>query len=202
MGVVVSELLDAVLQAILFLLIPFLWWLMTARKSEGFLPWMGFRKVHHTGRWLCTALGTVLAVTAYGILTSALMAAYSEGITAAGSSFAGMGMAALPAVIVYSFIRTGFSEEFLFRGFLLKRISRRWGFIVGNTVQALLFGALHGIPFGLATHRIPVTVLLTLLPGALGWYFGWLNEKRCGGSVVPSWLLHGLMNTVVACLAL
>lgn len=88
-----------------------------------------------------TALGTVLAVTAYGILTSALMAAYSDGITAAGSSFAGMGMAALPAVIVYSFIRTGFSEEFLFRGFLLKRISRRWGFIVGNTVQALLFGA-------------------------------------------------------------
>lgn len=202
MGAVGLELLGAVLQAILFLLIPFLWWLMTARQSEDFLPWMGFKRIRHTGRWLYTVLGTVLAVTAYGMLTSAIMAVYSDRITAAGSSFAGMGMAALPAVIVYSFIRTGFSEELLFRGFLLKRISRRWGFIVGNTVQALLFGALHGIPFGLATHSILVTALLTLLPGAFGWYVGWLNENRCGGSVVPSWLLHGLMNTVVACLTL
>lgn len=202
MGAVGLELLGAVLQAILFLLIPFLWWLMTARQSEDFLPWMGFKRIRHTGRWLYTVLGTVLAVTAYGMLTSAIMAVYSDRITAAGSSFAGMGMAALPAVIVYSFIRTGFSEELLFRGFLLKRISRRWGFIVGNTVQALLFGALHGIPFGLATHSILVTTLFTLLPGAFGWYVGWLNENRCGGSVVPSWLLHGLMNTVVACLTL
>lgn len=152
--------------------------------------------------WLYTVLETALAVAIYGMMTATLMAVYGDGITAAGSSFAGMGIAALPAVVVYGFIRTGLSEELLFRGFLLKRISKKWGFAVGNTVQALLFGAMHGIPFGLATQRLLVTVLLTLLPGALGWYFGWLNEKKAGGSVVPSWLLHGLINTVVACMSL
>lgn len=202
MEMFVSELLGAVLQAILFLMIPFIWWMLTARRSEGFFAWLGLKKIHHTGKWLHTAIITVLTVAVYGMLMSLLMSVYSDGITAAGSSFAGMGMAALPAVIAYDFIRTGFSEELLFRGFLLKRISEKWGFAVGNTVQALLFGALHGIPFGLATHRVLVAVLLTLLPGALGWFSGWLNEKRYGGSVVPSWLLHGIMNTVVACLSL
>ncbi len=60
--------------------------------------------------------------------------------------------------------------------------------MIGNTVQALLFGLLHGIPFGLATKNVAVTILLTLLPGAFGWFQGWRNEKRFNGSVIPSWL--------------
>ncbi|MCI7100411.1 MAG: CPBP family intramembrane metalloprotease [Lachnospiraceae bacterium] len=138
----------------------------------------------------------------YGVLTTILMTAYSDGITAAGSSFAGMGISALPTVFVYGFVRTGLSEELFFRGFLLKTISSRWGFAAGNTIQTVFFGALHGIPFGIATHNILVTIMLTLLPGAFGWYQGWLNEKRCGESIVPSWLLHGTINTIVACLSL
>jgi len=69
-------------------------------------------------------------------------------------------------------------------------------------VQALCFGLLHGLPFGLVTGSVPVMVILTLLPGAFGWYQGWLNEKRCGGSILPSWLLHGIMNSLIACLSL
>ena len=90
----------------------------------------------------------------------------------------------------------------MFRGFLLKRIGNRFGFATGNLIQAVLFGLLHGLPFGMVTHNILVTVLLTILPGAFGWYQGWLNEKRCGGSILPSWLLHGTMNFIVTCLSL
>ena len=131
-----------------------------------------------------------------------LITMYSDSITAAGSNFAGMGILAIPAVLVYGFVRTGLSEELFFRGFLLKRVSSKWGFAIGNTVQAILFGAVHGIPFGIATHNIFVTIMLTLLPGMLGWYQGWLNEKRCGESIIPSWLLHGTINAIVACLSL
>lgn len=55
-----------------------------------------------------------------------------DGITEAGSSFTGMGEQALPAIVIYAFIRTSLSEEIFFRGFLLKRIGKRFGFIAGN----------------------------------------------------------------------
>ena len=125
-----------------------------------------------------------------------------EGVTAAGSQFAGEGLKAIPAVFFYAFLRTALSEEILFRGFVLRLIRNKAGFTAGNTVQALLFGLVHGIPFGIITNSILAFVLLTMLPGLFGWYQGWLNEKQCEGSIVPSWLLHGSINFITAVLSL
>ena len=149
-----------------------------------------------------TLTGVVLAAALYCVLTYLCVYLISDQITVAGSQFAGMGLNGIPLALMYGYIRTGLSEEIVFRGFILKRIQNRFGFIIGNTVQAILFGLLHGIPFGLVTQNIFVVVCLTILPGAFGWYQGWLNEKRCGGSIVPSWLLHGTMNFLVTCLSL
>ncbi len=202
MDIFIQELIGALLQAVLFAFIPFIWWLVSVRKREGFFSWIGFKRIQFNGKCGITLLVTVCAVACYGLLTKLVVESVPEGITTAGSNFAGMGVAALPAVFVYGFIRTGLSEEIVFRGFLLKRISSRWGFTAGNIIQALLFGALHGVPFGLATQNVWITVIMTLLPGAFGWFQGWLNEKRAGGSIIPSWLLHGIINTVVAALSL
>lgn len=198
----VEELLGAILQLLLFSLIPFIWWLITARKKESFFNWIGIKKIKHEKSILCTFIITFAVVLVYGVGTSLFIIGFFGKVTVAGSNFAGKGLVALPAVLAYGFIRTGLSEEVLFRGFLLKRIGDKFGFIIGNTVQATLFGIMHGIPFGMVTHNILVTVFLTILPGALGWYQGWLNEKRCGGSIISSWLLHGTINVVVACMSL
>ena len=101
-----------------------------------------------------------------------------------------------------AFVRTALSEEILFRGFLLKRIQNRTGFKMANAIQAILFGLMHGLPFGLTTKSVGVFLLLTILPGLFGAYQGWLNEKRCNGSILPSWLLHSCMNLVTAMLSL
>ena len=93
-------------------------------------------------------------------------------------------------------------EEILFRGFILKIIQNRFGFMTGNTIQALIFGLMHGIPFGLVTKNVAAFFLLTLIPGLFGWYQGWLNEKECRGSIIPSWLLHGCINLLTAILSL
>lgn len=37
--------LNALFQVVVFTAIPFLWWLVTARKKENFLKWIGFKKV-------------------------------------------------------------------------------------------------------------------------------------------------------------
>lgn len=127
---------------------------------------------------------------------------FSGAITTAGNQFAGKGLIAVPAAVAYAFIRTGLSEEIVFRGFLLKRIKSKFGFHAGNLVQALVFGLLHGLPFGFAAHSLLAGILFTLLPAALGWYQGWMNEKRCKESILPSWILHGTMNFIVTCLSL
>lgn len=68
---------------------------------------------------------------------------------------------------LYAFLRTALSEEILFRGFVLKAIKNKAGFYAGNTVQALIFGLLHGIPFGLVTKSILALVLLHCFPVSL-----------------------------------
>ncbi len=202
MELLFSELVGAMMQLMMFAMIPFVWWLVTARKKAGFFSWIGLKKIRHEGKWMTTGLIMIAAIAGYTGLTGLIVSRYSEGITMAGSGFAGKGAVAIPAILAYGYIRTGLAEELLFRGFLEKRISSKFGFAVGNAIQALLFGAIHGVPFGMATGSVFVTILMTILPGMFGWFQGWLNEKRCGGSILPSWLLHGTMNTIVALLAL
>ena len=198
----INEMVGAILQVLLFAVVPFIWWLITARKKENFFKWIGLKKITHEGNALVTVLLSVAVFLIYGCATTFLTKAFSGDITSAGSNFAGKGLSYIPEALVYGFIRTGLSEEILFRGFLLKRFANKFGFIPGNIIQAILFGLMHGLPFGLASGKILVAVLLTLLPGAIGFYMGWINEKKCGGSIVPSWLMHGITNTLVTCLSL
>ncbi|MBP5623454.1 MAG: CPBP family intramembrane metalloprotease [Lachnospiraceae bacterium] len=201
-GMFVNEFIGALVQLLLFSLIPFIFWLIFGRKKENFFKWIGLKKIKHQGKPWVTLCAIVAATGLYIGITIAVLGFLPEGVTTAGSDFAGKGFIAFPAVLAYGFIRTGLSEEVVFRGFLLKRFAEKFGFVAGNTIQAVLFGLMHGVPFGLATHNIPVAIVMTLLPGAFGWFQGWMNEKRFGGSIVPSWLLHGTINVIVAALSL
>ncbi|MDO5122716.1 MAG: CPBP family intramembrane metalloprotease [Erysipelotrichaceae bacterium] len=193
----VNELIGAAAQVLLLSLIPFIVWYVANRKTESFFSWIGLKKPV-CGNPAETVLTAVVIALLYMGAVFTLTRKLPEGVTTAGSQFAGEGLRAVPAALCYAFIRTALSEEILFRGFILKQLQNKFGFITGNTVQALLFGLLHGIPFGLITKSVLTFVLLTLLPGLMGWYQGWLNEKQCGGSIVPSWLMHGCVNLITA----
>ena len=160
----INEMIGSVVQVMLFSFLPLAVWFITARKRESFLSWIGLRKpvCRNTPLSVLTAVAaTILYICATYICIKML----PEGVTAAGSQFAGEGLKAIPAVFFYAFLRTALSEEILFRGFVLKAIKNKAGFYAGNTVQALIFGLLHGIPFGLVTKSILALALLTLLPG-------------------------------------
>ncbi|MCQ2529151.1 MAG: CPBP family intramembrane metalloprotease [Saccharofermentans sp.] len=202
MNTFISELVGAVGQVVLFALIPFIWWLITARKKENFFKWIGLKKVKSNGGLLKAVVIAVIALIVYGFMTNFLANKFAGDVTTAGSGFAGKGMAGIPLAFVYGLIRTGLSEEILFRGFILKRISGKFGFMAGNVIQAIAFGLVHGVPFGAATHNVGVTVALTILPAIVGFILGWVNEKKASGSIVPSWMLHGITNVIVTCMAL
>lgn len=195
-----NALLTAVIQVLAFTLVPFLWWFVTARKREAFLNWIGLRMplTQQPGR-LALAMGAVVLL--FVILSAVMIPGLVPDESLAASSFAGIGSRALLPAILFAFVQTALSEEILFRGFLGKRFSNRFGFAAGNTLQALLFGLLHGVMFFSVTTPLNATVIVAFT-GLIGWAMGYLNEKLAGGSILPGWLLHGLSNLLPALAAL
>lgn len=187
---------SSILQIVLLSLLPFIWWLITARKKENFFRWIGFK-----GCKFGKLLGLIALLT---LLTFAALVApvyLLRDIGTAASQFEGLGAAGIPAALVYAVLQTSLSEEIFFRGFLLKRIANKFGFAAGNIIQAVLFGLLHGAM--LFTKTGPLTAAaVTLLTGGAAFAFGWLNEKKADGSILPSWFIHALSNTLTSFAAL
>ncbi|MBO5522172.1 MAG: CPBP family intramembrane metalloprotease [Roseburia sp.] len=192
MELFISKLIGSIIQILVFAILPFFWWLFTARKKCSFFQWIGLWK-GNTGKEPKLFLWTAGIFAAF-LVVSVFILLLVRGTATAASEFTGLGVQALPSILVYAFFHTSLPEEILFRGFLLKRLSGKFGFLVGNTVQALLFGLLHGVMFFSLVN--PVTaVLIILFTGGIAWCMGWLNEKKAGGSLLPSWMIHGLSNT-------
>lgn len=186
---------DAVLQLAFFSLIPLIWWLVTARKKENFFRWIGLKPIQ--GRWGVAILWVLVffalcALSQLWVVPSLI----PPGVTVQ-SAYAGLGWAALPDVALFGMVQTGLAEEILFRGFLGKRLIAKLGFRWGNLIQGLLFGLLHGVLFFVVTTPIKA-VGIVLLTGFSGWLLGVMNEKYAGGSILPSWLAHGLGNVILS----
>ena len=119
----------------------------------------------------------------------------------ATSQFLGQGVSSLIPALIYAFLQTGFSEELFFRGFLTKRLINKFGFQLGNVVQSILFGLMHGIMF-ISKAGLLGAIIIILITGITGWLMGWINEKQSEGSTVSSWLLHGCANTLASIIAM
>lgn len=186
-----QKLLSSIVQIILFALIPFVWWIVTARKKSGFFPWIGLKRIsspkeNKTALWIAGITAVFMAVSVF--ILSAV-----KNVETATSEFSGLGAKALPAILVYAVLNTSFPEELLFRGFLLKRLSHQFGFPIGNAVQSLLFGLLHGVMF-LALTDIPRAILIIAFTGGIAWCMGYVNERKADGSILPSWCIHAVSN--------
>lgn len=188
-----NQLLNAVFQVVLFSVIPLVWWFVTARKKENFFKWLGIKKTESED--VKNLILSIAAIIVVCFLVGELAVWMRGDVAAAESAYKGMGLAALPSVLVYAYIQTGLSEEILFRGFLLKRLAAKFGFTVANIIQALIFGAIHltmvwgqvGIIAGI------VIVIYPMIPAVA---FAYLNEKKADGSILPSWIAHGTLNTI------
>ncbi|MBR6258220.1 MAG: CPBP family intramembrane metalloprotease [Lachnospiraceae bacterium] len=187
----VQKLINSAVQIVLFTLIPFIWWLITARKETGFFKWIGLKGIKSAkeNKTLFWVIGILICFTGL----SAYMLYSMRGIEMATSEFSGLGAAAIPAVLIYAILNTSLPEEIVFRGFLLKRISAKFGFHAGNIVQAVIFGIMHGVMFFSYTGVVKA-IVITLFTGVIGWLMGFVNEKKAEGSLIPSWCIHAVAN--------
>lgn len=191
-------LLSAAVQFLIGTAVPFLCWLMSGRRSgNSFWRWIGWHRPRIQDRRrfaLYFALG-MIALIGPGLMLSVFVLKDSE---MANAQFAGLGLSGLLPMLIYSFGQTALSEELLFRGFLGKQVSARFGFARGNAFQAALFGLLHVVMFASSAGWLALSAVF-MLTGFAGWLLGYLNERLGGGSIMPSWLLHGTVN-LLSCL--
>ncbi len=189
---------SALVQVVLFLAVPFIWWLVSARTREGFLRWLGWTRprVARPGALVSLMIALYLLYLVPGVVLVSRIDA-----EAATDRFSGGGWAGLIAVALWALVQTSFTEESLFRGFLLARLSPVVGFHCANAVQAILFSLLHAAAL-LAVAGAAWVVLIVVFTAAVGWSMGFLNERLAGGSIVPGWLLHAAANLTTGCLTL
>ncbi|MFJ7183101.1 CPBP family intramembrane glutamic endopeptidase [Lysinibacillus xylanilyticus] len=197
---VLESVINAVFQVILFSAIPFIWWFFSARKEQSFLTWLGLQKpvIENKGNYFLWFLFIIILLF---VPLTTISYFYLDSSTLATNRFTGLGLSALIPALLHSIVQTGLSEELLFRGFLIKRFMHKFGFQMGNIIQSLLFGILHGvmmfsfIPFG-------VVVLVVIATAFVGYFMGWINERKSNGSILTSWAIHSIVNLIAAFMAM
>ena len=193
---IVQYFINTIFNLLLFSFIPFLWWVFFYRKKERFLSWIGIKKPVIKNKRVFILLFSLFLVIS--IVSSFLPTIVDRSLTSTGQ-LNGVGISAVFQVLLFGLIQTGASEEILFRGFLGKRFIKRFGFNVGNTMQAVLFGLLHiAVLFLVTSVDIYQGLLVFTLPCIVGWFFGYVNEKLSEGSIIPSWLMHGIGNVIAS----
>lgn len=194
MQLVTNIIISSMVQFILFAIIPFVWWLITARKENTFFQWIGYKKPR-TGNnkkfWFIIIVIEIVFLGAFLVI----MPLVYDNANLATSQFYGKGISALIPALIYAFFQTSFNEELFYRGFLGKRLIKKFGFAVGNTLQGAIFGLMHGVMI-YSSAGLLKAIIITVFTGSIGLCMGYVCEKQAKGSLVPSWLMHGTFNTL------
>ena len=195
----VNKIISSVMQIILFSLIPLIWWLITARKKESFFKWIGLKKIEKENKK--SSVVNMLPIAISYLIVSFITIYLIKDIETATSEFAGMGVSALLPALIYAIFNTALPEEILFRGFLLKRIVSKFGYMIANIIQSTIFGLLHGFMF-FYVLGIVKTIVIIFFTGIIAFAMGYINEKKANGSILPSWFIHALSNIFASIVAM
>ena len=90
--------------------------------------------------------------------------------------------------LLYGVVKTGFAEEFLFRGLIAGSLSRRLRPVWANLLQAIIFLLPHLAILWIAPEAWGI--LPIVFAGSL--FVGWIRIQS--GSIVGPWLIHASAN--------
>lgn len=195
----VSKIISSIIEIILISFLPFIWWLISAKKKESFFNWIGLKKIDNKNK-KSTLINTIVISLVF--MTVSILTLYLiKDIETATSEFKGLGISALLPALIYAIFNTSLPEEIFFRGFLLKRLSNKFGFRIANVIQSIIFGLLHGIMF-FSLVGVVKAIIIILFTGIVSYAMGYVNEKKSNGSILPSWFIHALSNIFASIIAM
>lgn len=177
MNLFMSKLVNGILELIIVSFIPFMTWLIWRRKKVGFFDWIGLKPVQtqRKGRLVQTIFGFTLLFTLFSIVVFS----WFDPSKTATADFAGKRFGALPAILAYAILGTALPEEIFFRGFLLKRLQGKLGFLGANLTQSLLFGLIHALMFIQLIGFLKAVMIFAFI-SLIAYVFGAINEKKAG----------------------
>lgn len=200
MNLFMSKLVNGILELIIVSFIPFMTWLIWRRKKVGFFDWIGLKKVQTKN--ISQLLQIILGMALVFLLFSVVLFSWFDPSKTATADFAGKRFGALPAILAYAILGTALPEEIFFRGFLLKRLQGKLGFLGANLAQSLLFGLIHALMFIQLIGFLKAVMIFAFI-SLIAFVFGAINEKKAGGSILPSVFIHAFANTAAGlCLAI
>lgn len=181
--------INSVVQIIIFSLLPFAFWYFKSGREEKFLTWIGLKSFKVNKEIIAMIVVVVLGFTIIDIFALKLV----DGVKTATSVFEGMGLRAIPSILIYAIFNTALPEEILFRGFVLKRLQEFVGFNKANIIQSFIFGFLHGLMF-FRPMGIFKALVIVVFTGVFAYFMGYINEKQAEGSILPGVFIHSLAN--------
>ncbi len=193
----IDELIGAVLQILVFSLIPFSVYLIRNKSAKGFLEYIGLKKSTSKANTLavfaCLLFATPMLILT---LTSTEFKQIMLEPTSITGKFRlmGVGVESVTILLVVAVLKTSFAEELLFRGFIAKRLISVMGFLKGNLLQAFIFGIIHTALFAMITSNMMFLIIIFFIPSLGAYVSVYLNEKLGNGSIIPGWISHGLAN--------
>lgn len=191
----IDALLSAVLNVVVLAGIPFLFY-------SGYHKWRRHRGLGEAARRAGLQVGDkrhLLYSVGFALASALALVVWSPPLEpmlregSAAREFAGLGFS-LPTLVMallYGVIKTGFSEEFLFRGLIAGSLGRRLPFLWANLLQAAIFLAPHLLLLLVA----PELWFILPLVFVAGLVLGWLRIES--GSILGPWLVHATVNVVM-----
>jgi membrane protease YdiL (CAAX protease family) len=164
------------------------------RKKRGFkevAERAGLRlgKGRYVGYALLAAFGTVVVLFCW---PPPLEPMTREGSAWRGFVGLGLGGQSVVMALLYGVVKTGFTEELLFRGLIAGSLSRRLSLVWANIWQSVIFL----VPHLLILLVAPEMWGLLLLVFGFSLFAGWLRIKS--ESIIAPWLLHASLNAAMA----
>lgn len=194
-----NALIGTIIQILVFTSVPFFIYIIKKKPAKRFFEYIGLKQ--STKKANLWAVVSCLLIAAPVLILTVTSSEFKEIMIDPNSITgqfrqSGFGINTLTILLITALFKTALAEEILFRGFIAKRLTSFLGFVKGNLTQAAIFGILHAALFASITQN-PVFLLIIFLMPAIGAYINvYLNEQLANGSIIPSWISHGLANVL------
>jgi uncharacterized protein len=195
-----NEVLSAVLQVVVFTLIPFIVFLFRRDRTVSFKEYIGFTTPPAIAVKYAIACSLIFVVA--GISLVFIDEGFRQIVTSPVSvtgKIRAMGPTAegIFILLMMALVKTSLSEEIFFRGFISKRLIAMTGFATGNILQSLTFGLVHLVLiYKLVETTMTGLIVIFVFSSLAGWFIGLIKERYGRGSIIPGWIAHGLGNTI------
>lgn len=195
----ITQLLSSFVQLGVFMFIPYIAFIFRKDRAETFFQYLGIYKAETKSMVFSIASALLFLVAGVGFAffnERILMALQSPDNIVGSLRGSVLTWESFFLIILIAWVKTSLSEEIFFRGFIGKRLIKRFGFSIGNMVQALVFGGVHVILFYIIVDTaLGIEAFVFVFYAMAGWIIGYINERFGKGSILPGWVSHGVGNT-------